>query len=70
MDDGRSVADMSGISGPRLVNRDPARPALRFREVWKTYWNAVKMMLIPMLTVVLALCVIFLVIWLVFHLAY
>ena len=70
VDDGRTIADMSGVSGPRLVNRNPARPAPSFKEVWKTYWNAVKMMIVPMITVICALCVIFMIIWFVFLLAY
>ncbi len=70
IDDGRTVADMSGVSGPRLGNRNPYRPRPSAKEVWKTYLNAVKMMLTPMLIVVTALIVIYMVMYLVFFLAY
>ena len=70
IDDGRTIADMSGVSGPRLSNRTPGRPSPSFKEVWKTYWNAVKMMVVPMITVMCALGVIYMIIWFIFLLAY
>ena len=70
IDDGRTIADMSGVSsGPRL-SRNPYRPTPRFKDVWNTYWNAVKMMIGPMLTVIVALGVIYMVLYLVFFLMY
>ena len=68
IDDGRTLADMSGVSGPRLT-RNAFKPAPRFKEVWATYWNAVKMMFLPMLAVIGALVVIYGVIYLFFSLA-
>ena len=59
---------MSGVSGPRLT-RNAFKPAPRFKEVWATYWNAVKMMFLPMLAVIGALVVIYGVIYLFFSLA-
>lgn len=70
VDDGRTVADMSGIAGPRLGNRNPAAPRASAKEIWKTYWNAVKMMITPMLVVITALVVIYMVMYLIFFLAY
>ena len=70
VDDGRTIADMSGISGPRLGDRNPYRPRPSAKEVWKTYWNAVKMMIGPMITVVCALGVIYMILYFVFLLAY
>ena len=70
VDDGRTIADMSGVSGPRLSNRNPARPSPSFKEVWKTYWNAVKQMVGPMITVMCALGVIYMIIYFIFLLAY
>ena len=70
VDDGRTIADMSGVSGPRLGNRNPNRPRPSFGEVWKTYWNAVGMMIVPMITVICALGVIYMIIYLIFLLAY
>ena len=70
VDDGRTIADMSGISsGPRL-SRNPYRPAPRFKDVWNTYWNAVKMMFTPMLVVIVALGVIYMVVYAIFLLMY
>ena len=68
VDDGRTLADMSGLSGPRLT-RNPAKPKNRFKEVWATYWNAVKMMFLPMLAVIGALVVLYGVMYLIFSLA-
>ena len=70
VDDGRTIADMSGVSGPRLGNRNPYRPAPKAKDVWKTYWNAVKMMIGPMIAVVCALGVIYMVMYFIFWLAY
>ncbi len=68
IDDGRTLADMSGISGPRLT-RSSAKPATRFKDAWATYWNAVKMMFLPMLAVIGGLVVIYGVMYLIFFLA-
>ena len=60
VDDGRTIADMSGVGDSRLNDRNPYRPAPKFKDVWKTYWSAVKMMLKPMLVVIAAICVVYL----------
>ena len=61
IDDGRTIADMSGVrSGSRLNNRNPYRPRPKAKDVWKTYWSAVKMMIKPRLVVIAALCIIYL----------
>lgn len=65
VDDGRTVADMSGVSGPRL-SRDPGRPRASAKEQWQTYWDAVKMMFTPMLVVVCGLIIIYMLLSLVF----
>ena len=70
VDDGSTVADMSGVSGPRLGNRNPYKPAPSAKEVWKTYWNAVKMMIGPMITVICALGVIYMIVYFIFLMAY
>ena len=69
VDDGRTIADMSGITGPRLGKRNPYQPRSSAKEIWKTYWNAVKMMIVPMITVVCALGVIYMILYFVFLLA-
>ena len=49
IDDGRTIADMSNV-GYGSYNKGPSRSS-SFKEKWKTYWEAVKMMFIPMLVV-------------------
>ena len=67
VDDGRTIADMSGVQGgPRLGDRNPYRPRPSFKEVWKTYWGAVKMMFVPMLTVICALAILYMILTFVF----
>ncbi len=66
IDDGRTLADMSNVGCPRLSNRNPARPRPEAKEVWKTYWNAVKMMFVPMLVVIVGLCVVYMIAYAVF----
>ena len=65
IDDGRTLADMSGISGPRMGRR--LGPSPRFKDVWKTYWNAVRMMFLPMLATIGAICVLFGILALIFR---
>ena len=67
VDDGRTIADMSGVSsGPRLGNRNPASPRPRAKDVWNTYWGAVKMMFTPMLVVICALIIIYMILTFIF----
>ncbi len=66
VDDGRTIADMSGVSGGRLPKRPKGVPSATWKEKWQTYIGAVKMMLMPMLAVITALIVIYMVLWAVF----
>lgn len=67
IDDGRTIADMSGIqSGPRLGGSNPYRPRPRAKDVWNTYWSAVKMMFVPMLVVVCGIIIIYMLMSLIF----
>ena len=59
IDDGRTVADMSGVSSGFRLSKGKYRPAPKAKDVWKTYWNAVKMMFVPMLVVVCAIIIIY-----------
>ncbi len=68
VDDGRTLADMSNIAGPRLT-KNAAKPATRFKDAWATYWNAVKMMFLPMLAVIGGLVIVYGVMYLIFSLA-
>lgn len=66
VDDGRTLADMSGISGSTdWLHRGTTS---NFKEIWRTYWSAVRMMIKPMLVVIGFLTVIFLIAALMFKL--
>jgi hypothetical protein len=66
-DDGRTLADMSNVSGgSRLHDHNPYRPKGFYKEVWKTYWNAVKMMIGPMLIFIAILLAAYLITWFIF----
>ena len=66
-DDGRTIADMSGVSGgSRLNDRNSYRHRPSFKEVWKTYWNAVKMMIGPMLIFIAVITAAYLITWFIF----
>ncbi len=65
-DDGRSLADMSGVPGPRLSRSNPYKPRASFKEQWKTYWGAVKMMFVPMLFVIVCLGIVYMLAWVYF----
>jgi len=49
IDDGRTIADMSGVSS----NRDWFKKGTTssFKDIWCTYFSAVRMMIKPMLVV-------------------
>ena len=67
IDDGRTIADMSGVSGGFSGRRRPEwEPAPRIRDVWNTYWAAVKMMVKPMLVVVIGLLLIYVILYVLF----
>lgn len=66
IDDGRTVADMSGVGGGPRLSRSYARPRPDPKEVWKTYWGAVKRMFVPMLVVICAICILYMVLYLLF----
>lgn len=66
IDDGRTIADMSGVGDPRISKRHPASPRPKAKDVWNTYWGAVKMMFVPMLVVITALIIIYMILAAVF----
>ncbi len=57
-DDGRTIADMSNVSGPRLSS-NPNKYRSTAKERWNTYWTAVKRMFVPMLVVIVGLCILY-----------
>lgn len=68
VDDGRSLADMSGVTSPGLSGNS-ARYRASFKEQWQTYWSAVKMTVKPMLLVIAALCIAYGILYLLLSLA-
>lgn len=67
IDDGRTIADMSNVSGGwTKSNRNPYAPRASFQEQWNTYWSAVKLMLRPMLVVVVGILVIYVILYILF----
>lgn len=64
IDDGRSLADMSGVSGGFHFSK--MHTSSSFKAQWDTYWGAVKMMFFPMLVVVGFLGVIYLIMTVIF----
>ena len=57
IDDGRSFADMSNVTGG--FGKFGPGTTSSLKDIWETYWMAVKMMFKPMLVVIGFLCVIF-----------
>ncbi len=69
VDDGRTIADMSGVTGGRrYAPRSPYVPGPSFKEAWNTYWGAVKMMFGPMLMVAAGLGAIYGILYVIFGL--
>ena len=64
IDDGRTIADMSNVGGPRY--HSSGRPRASFKEQWKTYCGAVRMMFVPMLVVLGIITLAFLITYLLF----
>lgn len=63
IDDGRTIVDMSGVGGGKTNNSSNKRRSTA-GEKWQTYWEAVKMMFLPMLVVIGIICVAFLLLYL------
>ena len=66
VDDGSTIADMSGLRSRPRINPNPYRPPLKFKEVLKTYFSAMKMMFVPMLVVIVGICIIYMVLYAIF----
>ena len=67
IDDGRTIADMSNVSGGfSRYSRPKWQPSPRFKDVWQTYWMAVKLMLWPMLVVIACIGLIYVIMYVLF----
>ena len=67
IDDGRTIADMSGLSG---VDKRYVGAKGTLKEQARTYWNTVKMMFIPMMVTIGIICAVFFIMWLFLTLSY
>lgn len=64
IDDGRTIADMSNLPTGNSWTKQGTSSS--FRDIWRTYWSAVRMMIKPMLVTVGFLLAAFLIISLIF----
>ena len=62
IDDGRTIADMSGVIGG-FSRKPQGSYRAGFKEQWKTYWSAVKLMVGPMLVVICALGILYMLLY-------
>ena len=67
IDDGRTIADMSRLSG---VDRKHVGPKGTFRDQMNTYWNTVKLMFVPMLVTIGIICIVFFIAWILLTIGY
>ena len=67
IDDGRTIADMSALSG---VDKRYTGPKGGFKASLQTYWNTVKLMFVPMLVTIGIITLAFLIMWIMLTLSY
>lgn len=67
IDDGRSLADMSGVSG---VNKKYVGPKGTLKDQMRTYWNTVKLMFVPMMVTIGIITGVFLIMWILLTIGY
>ena len=67
IDDGRTIADMSAL---RSVDKRYTGPKGGFKAQLQTYWNAVKLMFVPMMVTIGIICLAFLIMWLMLTIGY
>lgn len=63
VDDGSTISDMSGLRGSSKGHNNGLRPRASFKEQFKTYTDAVKMMFFPMLVVLGIIALAFLIVY-------
>ena len=67
IDDGRTIADMSGIRG---VDKRYTGPKGGFKAQLTTYWNTVKLMFVPMMVTIGIISLAFFIMWLMLTIGY
>ena len=67
IDDGRTLADMSGVTGGFTHKSRPDwHSAPKAKDVWNTYWSVVKLMFKPMLVVIGGIGLIYILMYILF----
>lgn len=64
-DDGSSIGDMSEVKPSFIAKAAKTKSTSTFKEKWKTYWAAVKTMVLPMLFVLSVLFVLYIILMLI-----
>ena len=64
IDDGRTIADMSEVSRGMQWTKQGTTSSVK--DIWRTYWSAVKMMFKPMLVVVGFIIAVYLIVSVIF----
>lgn len=64
IDDGRTIADMSNL--PPRAQWARKGTTSSFKDIWRTYWMATKMMIRPTLLAIVFISVIYLIIMIIF----
>ena len=74
IDDGSTIFDMSGLEQTKRfsTNRQktttsrPVKQPSRWKAILQTYLDSVRMLLLPMLVFIGAICILFLILWFLF----
>ena len=61
-DDGSAISDMSGVKPSKIAKAVKTKSSSTMKEKWRTYWSAVRMMILPMCAVLGILLVLYLLI--------
>ncbi len=67
IDDGRTIADMSGF---RDIDKRYLKPKGSLKEQGRTYFNAMKLMFVPMMVTIGIISLIFLIMWVLLTIGY
>ena len=73
IDDGSTIFDMSGLDSTKRVSKNrqqptsrPVKQPARWKAIVQTYFDSVRMLLLPMLVFIGAICLLFLILWFLF----
>ncbi len=70
IDDGRTIADMSGVGGRKYSSSDPSfGKNASFKDKARTFFTAMKMNVAPMLVMMGAITAVFLIIYIILEIA-